>query len=183
MYRISDIETAILGLLCEGFRYGYELEKAIQERGMRNWTEIGFSSIYYVLKRLEKERIITSKKEEVSGKPARRVYQVTEKGTRAMKEKLQNLLSVRRKPISPLDLGMAYMDMLEPPELLLALESYRQGCQGRIDFLEESISRHREQGSQFKVLALFFRPLAHERTELAWTEALIKAIGEQQGGR
>ena len=55
MNRISNIEAAILGLLCERPQYGYEIEKIIEKRNMRNWTEIGFSSIYYILKKLEEK--------------------------------------------------------------------------------------------------------------------------------
>ena len=40
--------------------YGYTIEKIIEERGMRHWTDIGFSSIYYVLKRLESRNLIVS---------------------------------------------------------------------------------------------------------------------------
>ena len=42
MSRISDLETAILGLLYEEPQHGYQLEKTIEGWGMRNWTPIGF---------------------------------------------------------------------------------------------------------------------------------------------
>ena len=34
----------------------------IEDRGMREWTQIGFSSIYFVLGKLEKLSLVTSKK-------------------------------------------------------------------------------------------------------------------------
>ena len=49
---VSDLtpaELTLLGLLAEKPRHGYELEEVIIARGMRDWTEIGFSSIYYLL--------------------------------------------------------------------------------------------------------------------------------------
>jgi len=82
---ISNLEASVLGLICEGFRYGYELEKTIEERNMRHWTEVAFSSIYYVLKRLEKKGLITSGTERVSGR-SRKVYSVTPQGKGEMKE-------------------------------------------------------------------------------------------------
>ena len=57
---INERELAILGLLCEKPLYGYTIEKIIEERGMRHWTDIGFSSIYYVLKRLESRNLIVT---------------------------------------------------------------------------------------------------------------------------
>jgi DNA-binding PadR family transcriptional regulator len=47
-----------LTLVAERPRHGYEIERVIEERGMREWTEIGFSSIYYLLKKLEREGLI-----------------------------------------------------------------------------------------------------------------------------
>ena len=51
---MTNAELAILSLVAEQPRHGYEIENVIEQRGMRAWTEIGFSSIYYILKKLEK---------------------------------------------------------------------------------------------------------------------------------
>ena len=50
---MSSAELAILSLIAEKPRHGYEIDEVIEERGMRDWTEIGFSSIYYLLNKLE----------------------------------------------------------------------------------------------------------------------------------
>ena len=54
MKRLTDAELLLLGLVAEMPRHGYELDQVIQQRGMREWTQIGFSSIYFVLGKLEK---------------------------------------------------------------------------------------------------------------------------------
>ena len=51
--KMTNAEFAILSLIVEQPRHGYEIEQVIEERGMRNWTEVGFSSIYYILNKLE----------------------------------------------------------------------------------------------------------------------------------
>ncbi|MGD8625667.1 MAG: helix-turn-helix transcriptional regulator, partial [Anaerolineae bacterium] len=48
---MTNAELAILTLVAEAPHHGYEIEQIIQERGMREWTEVGFSSIYYLLKK------------------------------------------------------------------------------------------------------------------------------------
>ena len=42
---MTPAELAVLGLIVEQPRHGYEIEKVIEDRGMREWTEIGFSTI------------------------------------------------------------------------------------------------------------------------------------------
>jgi hypothetical protein len=58
---MTNAELAILGLIVERPRHGYEIEKVIEERGMREWTEVAFSSIYYILRKLEKKNLIHSR--------------------------------------------------------------------------------------------------------------------------
>lgn len=178
MSRISDREAAILGLLVEGPRYGYELEKIIEERGMRVWTEIGFSSIYYVLKRLESNGLIESSVKDVAGKPSRRIYTVTEKGMTAMKEKVKNVLSHTKKQISPFDLGIAYCDLLEPEDVVECLRLYLESLDKRQAMLEGSIREKEIEGANYRVIALFSRPLAHVKAERAWVEQFKKEIKE-----
>ena len=60
--KISLTEQLILGILSEHSEHGYNIEKIIEIRGMRKWTDIGFSSIYYVLEKLEDKGLASSKK-------------------------------------------------------------------------------------------------------------------------
>lgn len=180
MDRLSDIEAAILGLLYEKPQYGYQLEKTIEGWGMRNWTQIGFSSIYYVLKKLEKKKLVESKLEKVEGKPSRRVFTITDLGKQTMKEKLTDLLSWNKKLISPFDLGLAYLNYLEPQEVVDCLQNYMQSAQGRIKFLESSVKMQEELNAPYYVVALFSRPLAVLKTEMAWVEEFIEKIKKEE---
>ncbi|MBN1315338.1 MAG: helix-turn-helix transcriptional regulator, partial [Anaerolineales bacterium] len=71
---MTNAELAILSLIAEQPLHGYEIEQIIKKRGMRNWTEIGFSSIYYLLRKLEREGLISSRLENVGRGPARKVF-------------------------------------------------------------------------------------------------------------
>ena len=51
---MTNAELAVLSLVVERPRHGYEIEQVIAERGMRDWTDVGFSSIYYLLGKMEK---------------------------------------------------------------------------------------------------------------------------------
>lgn len=177
---LSDIEAAILGLLYEEPQYGYQLEKTIEGWGMRNWTQIGFSSIYYVLKKLEKKELVESKLEKVEGKPSRKVFTITDPGRQAMKEKLIDLLSWNKKLISPFDLGLAYLNYLEPQEVIECLENYLESAQGRIKFLESSVKMQEELNAPYYVVALFSRPLVNLKTEMAWVEEFIEKIKKEE---
>ena len=180
MPRISDLEAAILGRLYEEPQYGYQLEKTIEGWGMRNWTQIGFSSIYYVLKKLEKKELVKSKLEKVEGKPSRKVFTITDLGRNTMKEKLVDLISWNKKLINPFDLGLAYLNYLEPQKVVECLENYLESAQGRIKFLESSVKMQEELDAPYYVVALFSRPLTSLKTEIEWVKKFIEKIKKEE---
>jgi DNA-binding PadR family transcriptional regulator len=173
MYMISDIEAAVLGLLCERPQYAYDLDRTIEERGMRNWTQIGFSSIYYVLKRMEKSGLVQGVLEPTEGKPSRRNYTVTEQGRAAMKEKVIDVLSGCPKLISPFDLGMANIDALTPDEAIGCLSSHIDALDERARFLERGIAESMGRGDPYHVTVLFEIPLVQLEAERELIERMI----------
>ena len=176
---ISDIEAAILGLLCEKSQYGYDLDRTIDERGMRNWTQIGFSSIYYVLKRLERSDFISSGLEAVPGKPSRRNYTITELGKEAMREKIACVLSSCPKLISPFDMGLANINMLTQQEAIRCLHDHVKSLDDRARFLERGIAESMGRGDPYRVTLLFELPLVQLEAERQCIDKLI--IRMEQG--
>ena len=78
---MTSAELAILSVVVEQPRHGYEVEQVIEARGMRDWTEIGFSSIYYLLKKAEAKGWVEQQEAITPTRgPARTVYRVTRAG-------------------------------------------------------------------------------------------------------
>jgi len=172
---ISNLEASILGLVCEGFRYGYELDKIIDERNMRHWTEIAFSSIYYVLKRLEKKGLISSGSERVSGR-SRKVYSVTPEGEAAMSEKVRDLISSHHQVTDPFDLGIGNLHTLPFEDVIDGLRLYgasldvsKKFYRKRLEVMEESEWPHHIRG-------LVTRPLVMLEAEKKWVQTYIEEL-------
>ncbi len=88
---LNHAEFIVLGLVSEESSHAYKINKKIEERGMRNWTNIGKSSIYRVLKYLEKKEFIRKWVEEVDNRVLK-VYQVTDIGINVLKNKIYRVL-------------------------------------------------------------------------------------------
>lgn len=91
---------------------------------MRNWTEIDFSSIQNILNRLEDKNLIKYEIRDPNSKNSCKVYEITDKGRVILKEKIKNILSTREKIISPLDLGIANMNVLSDGQIVQSLDHY-----------------------------------------------------------
>ena len=173
---INEREVAVLGLLSETPLYGYTIEKIIEERGMRHWTDIGFSSIYYVLKRLESRNFIESSCQPQDDKPSRKVYTITDNGRHILKEKIQSLLSQSKRIASPFDLGLAHLHLLSQKEAVACLKDRVITLQNAIERVKSHQDHHIQNKRPYNIIALSDHSLAHLRTEKSWVETFIEEV-------
>ncbi|WP_428696483.1 PadR family transcriptional regulator [Stappia sp.] len=75
-----SVRTLCLAILNFGDATGYEIRKLSTEGKYSYFVDASFGSIYPALARLEAEGLVTVREEAQSGKPARKVYSITEAG-------------------------------------------------------------------------------------------------------
>lgn len=119
---LTPAELTLLGLLVEAPRHGYELEEVITARGLREWTEIGFSSIYYLLGKLRDRGLIaeTGSDGPARGK-ARKVFAPTPDGVRACARAAEEAVATLRPVFPPVLVGLANQPVIPPERLRAAL--------------------------------------------------------------
>lgn len=78
-------EMLVLALLSERSRHGYELAKLIETRSEGSLV-FQVASLYPLLYRLEKKKLIAGRWVEKSGERRRRFYRLTPKGKRALQD-------------------------------------------------------------------------------------------------
>ncbi|MGH8792279.1 MAG: PadR family transcriptional regulator, partial [Stackebrandtia sp.] len=101
-------ELTLLGLLVEKPRHGYELEEVIAARGMREWTEIGFSSIYYLLGKLRDRGLIAEIDTPRTGRgKARKVFAATADGRAGCARAAEAAVAELRPVFPPVLVGLA----------------------------------------------------------------------------
>lgn len=178
---MTNAELAILGLIVERPRHGYAIEQTIEERGMRDWTEVGFSSIYYILNKLEKDAFITSRLEKTPGRgPARKVYEITEEGRSAWFQATLNALSQPGTPNSSLLLGLASMPAIPTDQAITALQQYRGHLIERRERLQVDWQAAGESLPLF-LEGMFEYGYRLVQTEIEWLEEFIGKLEAQKG--
>ena len=90
---------------------------------MRKWTDVGFSSIYYTLDKLEKKRLTVST---VSKGKEKKDYRITQEGRETLKAATQKLISKRRPANAHLMTGLATSYLLNDNELCAALSKRKE---------------------------------------------------------
>ncbi len=172
---MTNAELAILSLIAETPRHGYEIEQTIESRGMREWTEIGFSSIYYLLNKLEKAGFVGSELIATHGRgSARRVFQITLDGRAALNKATLEALSHPKPSYPSILLGMANLPNVSVVRALGALRNYHAGLIDRTEHVE---ARNKSQGPlPDHVEMLFDYSLSMLEAEKNWIEKIIKRM-------
>lgn len=177
---MTNAEFAILGLLAEQPRHGYEIEKTIEARGMREWTEIGFSSIYYLLKKLQMAGFISTTMEaEEAGDKARKVYIITPTGMTACKKAAKEMLAHPHPTYPSILLGLANIPLLLPKDVLEALSMRNSQLDQNLSHIE------RQQARQAPlppfVNAIFAYSIAMVKAEKRWLNQTLKEMEKEYG--
>jgi DNA-binding PadR family transcriptional regulator len=168
---MTNAELAILSLIVEQPRHGYQIDQVIQHRGMRDWTEVGFSSIYYLLKKLEREGFIEGRLQEAERGPARKVYTATSAGDAALEAGVLEALSTPHRCYPPLQLGLANLPAILPAKAVAALRRYRDALIARRDHVRERW--HSQRPLPYFVDAMFHHSITLIDAEITWVEDFI----------
>src|ERR1051326_7748750 len=80
-----SVKYALLGILSERERHGYDLKNAFDERVGEFWA-LNFGQIYSTLDRLEREGLVEMHSQPQEKRPDRKVYRITTKGRRELEK-------------------------------------------------------------------------------------------------
>jgi DNA-binding PadR family transcriptional regulator len=164
---LTDAELLVLGLVAEMPRHGYQLEQVIEQRMMREWTQIGFSSIYFVLGKLEAMKLVSAKRPETTAhSKARKIYCVTKAGRSALVAQTLAALSTVRPTHSSVLLGMINWSALTRDDALAALQARRCSIEAEVARLG-NIQIDQQPLPDF-VEVLFDHSIGQLKTELEW---------------
>jgi DNA-binding PadR family transcriptional regulator len=174
MKTLTSAEFAILSLLAEGPRHGYELEALIEARGYREWTDIGFSSIYFVLGKLAQMGLAQALPGAGGGK-ARKPYVLTREGREQLVRQAETMIAVPAAVKPPVLLGMAVWPLLSEGVGREALQA-REAALGA-ETARLRMARDAQSGLPDFARALFDYSLAMIEADLEWTRKARMELG------
>ena len=136
---LSRNDMMLIGLLLDRPMHGYELAEVLS--GLGQWADMGRTSVYYTLGRLERDGLVTKHVERHGDKPERSVYSMTEEGRNAFFRSIEETLRAGSEPLSALDVAIFYSNRLDQEAVVDAVRE-------RIASLEEEITESVEQMSR-----------------------------------
>lgn len=159
----------ILGLINEKMHEGgchpYDINKRIEERGMRDWTSIGvdfsLSTIYRKLEMLEERMLVESYEEEIDGR-VRKTYQITTFGYEVLRSKVYDVLyNYRGKKDEDFYVAFSMFPILDPKEQvevfchsIEAIKNHKRELEAMLDEMVSNFPK-----MPINVTGLFLHPI------------------------
>jgi len=169
-----SLKFALLGLLAESPKYGYELKRRF-EGALGNVWSVSYGQLYPTLRRLSELGWVTKKTEPGKKAAEKNIYSITEKGRRKLDEWLLKPVRSTYRVKDEFTLRFLFFSKLAPDHVLQYLREYQKetvqqresfqktlkSLQGEIDFFLQGIIR---------------KGIAHLAAEDRWLEEVIETM-------
>lgn len=176
---LSNAEIILLNLIKSKPSYAYEVEKRIEEKGIRKWVKIGGPTVYQVLDRLCKKGLLEFTTEKEGNMPPRKRYQITDKGDLLFKQTSRQILANNEYYYFELTLGLAGRYLLDEDELQSALEERLKKLNAFLDNFNERFEKAKELYPEKRHLIKEYL-MSHYKLEQDFLKKLLKEISDER---
>jgi DNA-binding PadR family transcriptional regulator len=176
MNAISNAEAALLGLLSEEAMHPYRLEQEVKFRDMRSWTELSMSSIYKLLRKLEKEGLVDLTTKVSKENRLQKLYAVSAQGRNALEQKLESILCASEHVKWQIDIATYNIDILTVKKAREALKKYRKDLQDKIVGYKNLYAFLRDAKCPKHRFAVALRPIFLWEAEIKWVDSFLEGL-------
>lgn len=161
--------------------HAYMIEQAIKSRSMREWTEISMSSVYKLLRKLEKDGLVCSKTGISKNNVTQKVYCLTPLGRKNLKEAIRILLSEPEHMIYRIDLATSHLCQLTKKEATECLKKYEAKLIEGLKCYRELEKYLKKRSCPSHGMALAQRPQYLITGELSWVRKYMRGMQRGSG--
>lgn len=179
---MSYVECMVLGLLNEGYRYGYELDKVLEERHMRYWAKLSRKSIYLALQRMTKKGWVEADTRKEGEMPVQTVYSLTSAGKERLEEMVAEGLGSQELVKFENSIPMAFLYILPPDEAIARLRLRREWLS---QFVEQIPSQELDRNPEIRLgkRANIRLLRAHYEMEIEWLDWVVSELAKEKNRR
>jgi DNA-binding PadR family transcriptional regulator len=176
---VSAKELFVLGRLSMRPTHGHEIMHTLAESRADLWVELSEKHVYYILKKLERDGLVSVEVQRDGARPARKVYSVTPEGLRAFERLMGADGFIESVPYSEFDVvfGMlAYTDRLGPAEKIDVLERRAAHLRALMAEASEASERAGASGVLDLPARVFDKIVRVADAELRWLDEVLAVV-------
>ncbi|MEV5709270.1 PadR family transcriptional regulator [Actinoallomurus sp. NPDC052274] len=176
----NPLGLAVMGLLMERPMHPYEMASVLRDRGKDASVRINRGSLYDVVAAMEREGWITPRERVQEGnRPARTVYELTERGRAVFVERVDEQIRNPRREFPVFLTAVAYLGALGPDGARAALRERADRLRTTIADDEQALTDALRSAQVPRLYVIEVEYALHmARSELAWVEATAEEIAD-----
>lgn len=180
---LSNVELSLLSIIIEKKEVsGYEINKLIEQRGYREWADIGGTSIYNGLEKLYKKGLVFFEVyEDKNGKgPIPKIFKITKDGEKRFKTEIIDALSSTRERDKRFDIALASVSYLGRKEVIKALSNRKSFLMKEKERLNSLFEKQGGNNMPVQAKFLFRHPIILIDSETSFIDEIIKSLKERK---
>lgn len=158
--------------------HGYDVRRELLSWNADEWANVAPGSIYHALKKMADEGLLREVgTEQVGARPARTMYEITDKGERVFQDLLREFWWEYRQPVDPFSTAFALQPALPRAEAVAALRNRANQLRSYIEGLRLAIdSGWAAFDKPPHVTEMFRLGMARAEAEAAWCDRVAKRV-------
>jgi DNA-binding PadR family transcriptional regulator len=179
---LTTPDLVLLSLLCERPMHGYEANRELRRRHVRDWAAVSRPLVYYSLEKLAKLGLIrAAESESPGGGPERRAFSTSAKGRTALAKALEREHWALQRDRPAFLTWMALSWQARPGVFLRQVARRQKFLQKELAREESTVLVVRAEVGHHYHEAVWMVSLTIEqfRTELRWLEQLTEEVNER----
>jgi|SRR4051812_17501864 DNA-binding PadR family transcriptional regulator len=161
--------------------HGYDVRRELLSWSADKWANVQPGSIYHALRKLSEEGLLREvSTEQVGARPARRSYEITEKGEAEFQSLLRNTWWNLAPTPDPFMAAFAFLPALPREEAVSALRNRAVQLRAAVQQLEAAMAAEWADKKPVYVNWMWEREVARAEAEIAWLEQTAKRVEQNE---
>lgn len=175
-----SLKFALLGLLAESPKYGYEIKRQF-EGALGNAWSVSYGQLYPTLRRLSEQGWVTKRTEPGKKAAEKNIYSITERGRRKLDEWLLKPVRSTYRVKDEFTLRFLFFRKIAPGQVLDYLRGYQKKTREQRDGFRATLASLNP-GVDFYLQGIIRKGIVHLEAEDRWLEEVMAAITKNGAG-
>ncbi len=174
-----SLKYAILGLLADGPRHGYEL-RTLYERELVPSSKLNFGQVYPTLERLQRDGWLEHDVVSQQERPDKKVYALTAEGRKQLRAWLYAPSELNLEARNETFLKLMLARRLARIEPLKVLKVERRACFARLHEVTQARARAKEEGEPLQAILLLDLAVLRLEAFMKWLENCDEVLRQEE---
>lgn len=174
-----SFKFAMLGLLADGPRHGYELKSAYEGELLPS-SNVNFGQVYTTLERLSRDGLVEFEEVNQAERPDKKVYSITDEGRAQWKEWLEAPTALTGNQRNETFLKLMLARRVKRCDPLKCVATERKSCLSRLQEVTQARVKAEQEGAQLQTVLMLELATLQMDAFLVWLDRCEELLSKEK---